>query len=200
MLRVGLTGGIASGKSFVATELRRLGLPVIDADELARRVVEPGQPALEAIVERFGASVVDLEGRLDRSKLGRIVFADQKARSDLEAITHPRIAAAAESWLKRQEVAGATMAVYEAPLIFETGLEAYLDIVVLVAATEETQLRRLIARDGLAEDEARQRLAAQMPTNEKTRRAHLVIWNDATLDDLRERVNEVYQELIARAR
>jgi dephospho-CoA kinase len=199
MLRIGLTGGIASGKSTVADELRRLGVPVVDADQLARQVVEPGQPALNEIVASFGPEVLDPEGRLDRAALGRIVFNDPGAKARLEAITHPRIARAAAAEMARQAEAGERIAAYEAALIYEAGIEGLFDAVVVVAARPETQIARIIRRDGLGEAQARARLEAQMPTGEKVSRADHVIWTDGSLYELRAKVEQLYGELLGTA-
>ncbi len=195
MLRVGLTGGIACGKSTVARELRRLGVAVVDADQLARRVVEPGRPALEEIAGRFGSGVLDEQGRLDRAALGRIVFDDPRAKSDLEAITHPRIAEEAARELASLEAAGEPLAVYEASLIIEAGLQGRFDILVVVVARRETQIARLRRRDGLGEPAAEARLAAQMPAEDKARHGDYVISTEGSLRELRDKVAELHQEL-----
>jgi len=200
MLRIGLTGGIASGKSAVAAELRALGVEVVDADQLSRRVVEPGEPALEEITSRFGPEVIGPDGRLDRKALARIVFDDGEARSALEAITHPRIVAEALRWFLDAERSGAPFAVFEVPLLFETGLEELFDRVVVVSASPEVQRARAAARDDLSEDEVAARLDAQMPTAEKARRADFVVDNDGTLAELEAAVRALHQELVAIAR
>ncbi len=181
----GLTGGVASGKSTVAKRLHDRGVTVIDADDLARRVVEPGRPALTEIVAAFGPSVVP-DGALDRSTLGNIVFGDPAARARLNAIVHPRVAA-----LLAEELTALTPApgqirlvCYEVPLLFENGLDAWLRPTVLVACDEETQVERAMARNGWTREHALSRIAAQMPLAEKRRRADFVIENDATLDAL----------------
>lgn len=199
MLRVGLTGGIACGKSAVSDELRSLGVPVIDADQLARRVVEPGNPALEEIRSRFGDGVLTAEGHLDRVELGKVVFGDPRARTALEAITHPRIALEAARALARLTAAGESVAVYEVPLLFETGLERSFDLVVVVAASPAEQIHRLAEREGLDEREARSRLDAQMSTEDKVERADEVIWNDGTLEELRRAVRTLHAKLVALA-
>jgi dephospho-CoA kinase len=201
MLRVGLTGGIASGKSAVARGLREgLGLPGIDADQVARRVVEPGRTAFGEVVARFGAAVVGPDGRLDRAELGRIVFADPAARAELEAITHPRIIEETAAWLEARAREGALVAVFETPLLFEAHLEGLFDFVVVVVSSVEAQLARSAARDGLAELEVRARLAAQLPAEDKARRAQFVLRNDGTLDDLAVQARALGAELEALAR
>jgi dephospho-CoA kinase len=182
---IGLTGGIASGKSAVAARLRQRGAAVIDADELARLVVAPGQPALAEIAARFGAEMITAEGQLDRKRLGAAVFADAAARKDLERITHPRIAAAGQAEIARRAAAGARIVFYEAPLIVEKGLHRAMAALVVVAAPPDVQLARLMRRDGSAEAEARARIAAQLPLEQKLEAATWVIDNggDATALD-----------------
>lgn len=196
MLRVGLTGGIASGKSTVSTLFRELGASVIDADDLSRQVAEPGQPAFVEIVERFGEAVVDADGRIDRAALGAIVFKDDTARAQLEAMTHPRIVQEALRWFLEIERRGEHIAIFEVPLLFEVGLEGLFEQVVLVAAKEAVQQARVVARDGMTDAEARARLESQMPTDEKVRRAHHVIWNEGTIEDLSEAVRRIHAELV----
>lgn len=197
MLRVGLTGGIASGKSVVARELREaMHFPVIDADAVARLVVEPGQPAFDEVVARFGPGVVGPDGRIDRAALGRVVFVDPAARAALEAITHPRIVEETQRWLDERAREGARVAVFEAPLLFEAGLAGFFDRVVVVASSAADQVARAAARDGLSPADVEARLAAQMPTEAKARRAHHVIWNDGTLDELRAKVRALGAELL----
>jgi len=174
---VGLTGGIATGKTTFAAALRAQGLPVVDADELARQVVAPGAPALAAIVEAFGPGVLGPGGALDRKALGRLVFADAGARRRLEAITHPAIRRAMEAETARLAAAGHDLVVYDSPLLYEAGLEGAVSLVVVVYAPREAQLARLQARDGLSRAEAEARLAAQLPIEEKAGRADAVVDN-----------------------
>lgn len=197
---VGLTGGIASGKSTVAAMLRDLGAAVVDADALAREVVEPGRPALAEIVARFGPDVLTPEGRLDRPKLAAIVFRDDRARRDLNAITHPRIAALAAEQSRRLAEAGAPLVIYEAALLVENGLHRGLSALVVVAVPEAVQIERLVRRDGLSEEEARARLAAQLPLDEKVKVADFVIDNAGSLADTRAQVERVYRALLAEGR
>jgi dephospho-CoA kinase len=173
-LRVGLTGGIASGKSLVAAELARLGAVVIDADVLAREVVEPGTPGLAAVVERFGAEVLDGD-RLDRGRLGAIVFADPAARRDLERIVHPAVRARAAE-LERAARLDAVV-VHVIPLLVETGQQDDFDLVVVVDTDPETQVARLATRDGLSEEAARSRLAAQATREDRRAAAGVVLSN-----------------------
>jgi dephospho-CoA kinase len=194
----GLTGGIASGKSTVAAMLRELGAPVIDADQLAREVVEPGRPALALIAKRW-PDCLSPDGRLDRARLASHVFQSSEQRLELEAITHPAIQEA----LRRRTVAlaaeGAPIAIYEAALIFEKGLEQSLAGVILVVAKPETQLRRMQSRDGLTEAEAQRRLAAQLPLQDKSSRAQYLIDTDLPFDSTRRQVVEVWKAIQERA-
>ncbi|MEM9489935.1 MAG: dephospho-CoA kinase, partial [Myxococcota bacterium] len=186
---IGLTGGIASGKSTVAAALRELGAQVIDADQLARQVVEPGQPAFTEIADRFGARVIDPDGRIDRKALGAIVFADPKARRDLEAITHPRIRAASGAAIVELAAKGHDPIIYEAALIVEKALheQPWMDGLIVVAVPLEVQRQRLMARDGMTFEAAEQRLAAQLPLADKVAAADHVIDNAGSVADTRAR-------------
>ncbi|MFN8059437.1 MAG: dephospho-CoA kinase [Vicinamibacterales bacterium] len=177
--RVALTGGIASGKSTVARALRTAGVPVIDADVVAREAVARGTPGLQAVVDRFGPDVLDEEGALDRRAVADRVFADPTERLALEAIVHPRVRAAIDDWFEHLPP-DVDLAAAEIPLLFETGRERDFDAVVVVACEPEAQVARLMARNGLSEAEARQRLAAQWPLAEKLRRTPFVIRTDGT--------------------
>lgn len=179
MITIGLTGGIATGKSTVARLLaQRFEVPVIDADEVARAVVAPGQPALQQIAARFGDSVLRPDGSLDRPALGKLVMQDAAAREALNAITHPRIRDEILRRLADFAAAGAPRVAVEAALMVETGSYRLYDKLVVVTCRPETQLRRLMSRQGFAEDEARRWLAAQLPLAEKERLADIVIHND----------------------
>lgn len=195
---VGLTGGIASGKSTVADLFRELGIPVIDADALAREVVHPGTEALAEIVQTFGEDVLTVEGTLDREALGRIVFGDPRARARLNAITHPRIARHSAERMQELQDTDASYLLYEAALLVENEIHDRFDAVIVVAATEKTQLRRLVERDRTDEHAAWHRIASQHPLENKTRVADFVIWNDGDLDDTRRQVARVHQSLTAR--
>jgi dephospho-CoA kinase len=176
--RVGLTGSIATGKSLAASAFARLGVTVVDADALARRVVEPGSAALREIGEAFGPSVLAADGSLDRAALGAIVFADPDARRRLEAIIHPRVAAAAEAEMTAalaRDPGG--FVVYDLPLLFEAGMEDRFDLLVVVSAGIEDQRRRLARRGGLPLGEIERRIASQQPLEDKKRRAHVVLEN-----------------------
>lgn len=192
----GLTGNIGSGKSTVARLLRERGVPVVDADQVARDLVLPGQPALAEIAARF-PGVVAPDGRLDRKALGARVFADEAERKALNEILHPRIAAESGSRLAALAKGGAQLAIYEAALIVENGLDALLDGLVVVTAPEDDQVRRVAARDGLAEAETRARIAAQLPAKEKAARGDFVIDNGSGLEALAAQVDRVLGALRA---
>jgi dephospho-CoA kinase len=178
---VGLTGGIATGKSTFAAALRALGVPVLDADQLARRVVEPGSPVLATIAQLF-PGVTGPDGRLDRKALGARVFGDETARRRLEAVTHPAIRAATAAETARLEAAGEPLVFYDTPLLYEAGLDGGMALVVVVEAPRQAQLRRLAARDGLSPAEAEARLQAQWPIERKVALADVVVENgDETL-------------------
>lgn len=189
VFRVGLTGGIASGKSTVAKLFGALGIPIIDTDQLARDVVEPGQPPLERLVERFGPSILTPDGHLDRPALRNIVFSDPRARADLEALTHPAIGAAVEA---RSAAAGGPYQVLVIPLLVEKNLGSQLDRVLVVDCSEELQIRRLHARDGSTLEQARAILNAQASRAARLKAAHDVITNDSDIPALRDRVAELH--------
>ena len=194
-LHVGLTGGIATGKSTVADLLVAEGAAVIDADLIAREVVRPGQDAYREVVGHFGKGVVATDGTLDRKALGRLVFSDTEARRRLEAILHPRIRARAEDTLRELAARPAEMrpalVVEVIPLLFESGLEARFEEVWVVACPDEVQRARLAGRDALEADEVAARIAAQAPLAEKIRRADRIILNDGDRQDLAARVRAV---------
>ena len=199
MLKVGLTGNIASGKSTVARVWSSLGAPLIDADLLARRAVEPGSPGLAAIVERWGRGVLDEQGALDRAALRAIVFADPAERTRLEAIVHPAVAALRDEEYRRLEVAGAKAVVADVPLLFEVGLENEFDLLVLVDAPEAVRRERIVRDRGLTPEEADRMIAAHMPSAEKRQKADLVIDNDGSIAALEHRAREVWAEIETRA-
>src|SRR5215472_3702810 len=187
--RVGLTGGIASGKSTAAKFFGALGVPIIDTDQLARDVVEPGQPPLERLVERFGGSILTPDGHLDRPALRNIVFSDPKARADLEALTHPAIGAAVQA---RSAAAGGPYQILVIPLLVEKNLGSQLDRVLVVDCSEELQIRRLQARDGSTLEQARAILSVQASRVARVKAAHDVITNDRDIGALRDRVAELH--------
>ena len=188
MRLIGLTGGIATGKSTVARLLAARGAEIVDADVLAREVVEPGSPALAEIAAGFGDSVLTPEGALDRGALGAVVFADPAQRRRLEAITHPRIAALMGERIAAGLASEAPLVVADIPLLFEGDRVGLVQGVLLVDCPEEVQLRRLMLRDGIDEAAARARVAAQMPLAEKRRRATWVIDNSGTPEETAARV------------
>jgi dephospho-CoA kinase len=194
---IGLTGGIASGKSTVAAILRRLGAAIVNADELAREVVQPDTPGWQEIVATFGAEVLQPDRSLDRQKLRKIVFDDPDARKKLEAVIHPRVRALAEQRIKEHAGAGFEIIVYEVPLLFEGNLQNSLRPVVLVAAGIATQKKRLEQRDRLAASEAEKHIAAQMSLEEKRRLADYVIENDGSIEELERQVREVLTKIKA---
>lgn len=199
MLKVGLTGNIAAGKSTVAAAWRRLGATVVDADELARRAVERGTPALAAIHAEWGDAVLEADGALDRAALRRIVFDDPEARERLEGIVHPAVSALREEAYREAEARGERVVVADIPLLFEVGLAGEFDVVVLVDAPEETRLIRLVGDRGLEPDEARRMIAAQMPSALKRARADFVIENTGSVPEVERRAAEVWEALTRRA-
>jgi dephospho-CoA kinase len=199
MIRIALTGGIATGKSYCAARLASKGVPVIDADQLAREVVRPGTPGLAAITKRFGTGVLRADGALDRERLAATIFSDEAGRRDLERIVHPAVYEAIQGWLRRAEIAGAPLAVADIPLLYETGHDRDFDRVIVAACRPETQRARLMARNGLSDEEARQRIAAQMPIEEKVKRADHVIRTDGTFEDTDRQVDDVLDNLAASA-
>lgn len=199
MLKVGLTGNVAAGKSSVARVWRALGATVVDADELSRSVVEPGTPAHEAILAEWGDRVRAPDGSLDRAALRAIVFADPEARVRLEEIVHPAVAALRDRAYADAQARGARIVVADVPLLFEVGMADDFDVLVLVDAPEETRLARMVAERGLDADEARRIIAAQMPAALKRARADLVIENAGPYSDLEVAARVAWADLQARA-
>lgn len=195
MLIVGLTGNVAAGKSAVADSWRQAGVPVVSADQLARTAVEPGTEALARIEELFGPGVIQADGALDRAAVRRIVFRDEDALRHLEAIVHPAVRRLRDEWTRRQREAGAGMVVWEIPLLFETGIEGEADVVVVVDAPEDARRRRVVETRGIDEGEAVAIMEAQMPAEEKRRRADVVIENAGTREELEGRAAEVLRSL-----
>lgn len=195
-LVVGLTGGIASGKSTVARLLRELGARMVDADQLARRVVEPGTLGLAEIVGAFGSEMIGADGALDRVRLGRRVFSDEGARRRLEGITHPRIAAAFAEEVMRAAAEEVGVLVYEAALLVESGGRGAVDRLVVVATLPEVQRRRVGARDGLDAAAAQARIDAQASMEAKIAVSDYVVMNDGTLEDLERKVTALWEKLI----
>ena len=197
MKLVGLTGGIASGKSTVAAILKQLGAAVINADELSREVVLPEQDAWKEIVKTFGADILQQDKTLDRKKLRTIVFDNPEARKKLEAIIHPKVRALAEERIRELAAAGRSIIVYEVPLLFEGQLHHWLRPVILVACDINTQKKRLRDRDHLTATEAQRHIGAQMSLEEKRKLADYVIENTGSLEDLKQEVKSVLETIAA---
>jgi dephospho-CoA kinase len=195
MLRIGLTGNIASGKSTVADVWRRLGATVVDADELARAAVAPGSRGLRAVVAAFGPGVLAADGSLDRAQLRRIVFADEAARGQLEAIIHPEVAHLREEAERTARKGGVPVIVHDIPLLFEVGLEDSFDVVVLVDAAEAVRVERLTRIRGLPRAEAEAMVRAQLPASRKIGRADIVLRNDGTRAELERKATEAWRKL-----
>ncbi|TYB44741.1 dephospho-CoA kinase [Actinomadura chibensis] len=193
MLKVGLTGGIGSGKSEVSALLRARGAVVIDADRIAREVVEPGTPGLAAVVAEFGEDVLLPSGGLDREKVGRVVFADPERLAALNAIVHPLVGERMEELM--DAAPADAVVVYDVPLLAENGLASMYDEVVVVDAPEEARLDRLVARRGMTEEDARARMANQASPEERRAVATRVIDNSGTLDDLKKQVDALWEAL-----
>ncbi|MEV5884499.1 dephospho-CoA kinase [Streptomyces sp. NPDC052020] len=198
MLSVGLTGGIGAGKSEVSRLLVECGAVLIDADRIAREVVEPGTPGLDAVVAAFGADVLAEDGSLDRPRLGSLVFADPEKLAVLNSIVHPLVGARS----RELEAAAAedAVVVHDVPLLTENGLAPLYDVVVVVDADPATQLDRLVRLRGMSERDARARMAAQAGREQRREIADIVIDNDVPLEELRRRVKDVWAELTRRAR
>ncbi len=200
-LVVGLTGGIASGKSSVARMFQEMGAHVIDADELAREVVKPGTPGWREVVETFGEEYLLPDGSLDRKKLAKRIFSHPPDKAKLEAIIHPRILELRERRTREiLEKHPHAVIIFEVPLLIEKGLQDKVDKVVVVWVPRELQIRRLMERDGLTRQEAQERLKSQLPLDEKLKYAHYVIDNSGPLKETRRQAEAVYRELEALAR
>lgn len=196
MYVIGITGGIASGKSTVARQLRDLGILVIDADEVARTVVEPGKPAWQAIVKQFGAGILNPDHTINRLELGRRVFDSTEQLHRLNALTHPLIMDEIRDRLHKIRIDHPQALVgLEVPLLYETNMDKICDQVWVVWVDYETQITRLMARDGLSRGDAQKRIDAQMPLDEKARRAQVVIDNRLTLEDTQQTVARYFNEI-----
>jgi dephospho-CoA kinase len=193
---IGLTGGIASGKSSVARILEALGVVVVDADQLAREAVAPGGDSYSSIVADFGEGILNPDRTINRRALAKIVFADSAARRHLERITHPAIARLAEERLTALRNRGTPVVVYMAPLLIEAGVSSRVDEIWVVYADRETQVARLMLRDGLSRDEALQRLAAQMSMEEKRTYGRIVIDNSGTPEETESQVKDLWEREI----
>ncbi|MFF8033875.1 dephospho-CoA kinase [Streptomyces sp. NPDC016626] len=198
MLTVGLTGGIGAGKSEVSRLLAERGAVLIDADRIAREVVEPGTPGLTAVVDAFGEEVLAADGGLDRPKLGSIVFADPEKLAVLNSIVHPLVGARSREL--EEAAAEDAVVLHDVPLLTENGLAPLYDLVIVVDASPETQLDRLVGRRGMSEEDARARMAAQATREQRREIADIVIGNDVPLEELEQRVDEVWAELVRQSR
>lgn len=192
--KIALTGGIATGKSHVANRLREAGVPIVDADLLAREAVSPGSTALNAVRKRFGPDAVRRDGTMDRVRVAQIVFKDKRARLDLEAIVHPAVVKAINDFFaglpKRTP-----FAVADVPLLYETGRDKEFDAVIVVSCPREMQLQRLMERNKLSKEDAERRLAAQLPIDKKVAKATFVIKNEGTFDELNAQVDALIASL-----
>lgn len=200
MLRVALTGNIASGKSSVARVWRSLGALVVDADELARDAVAPGTPGLEAVVARWGREVLGDDGALDRSRLREIVFSNPADRTALEEIVHPEVARLREAAHREAERVGAPIVVSDIPLLYEVGLQDEFDVVVLVDAPASLRVERMVRERGLAVEQAERMVDAQMPAERKRELADVVIDNSGSRGELELRASQVWRSLRKRVR
>lgn len=192
---VGLTGGIASGKSTVSSHLRELGVYVIDADQVARAIVEPGQPALDEIVARFGQGILDAQGCLDRAALGKIVFEDPEARAALSMITHPRIGQRMMQEAADAFARGHAWVIYDAALLVENNIHTMFDALIVVSLSPERQLERLMSRDGLTEAEAQARIDSQLPLAKKVAVADYIVDNSGTKAQTLQKTQQLYEHI-----
>ncbi|WP_156227915.1 dephospho-CoA kinase [Corynebacterium comes] len=195
MIKVGLTGGIGSGKSTVTGLLIERGIPVVDADQIARDIVEPGQPALAELAEAFGEDILRPDGSLDRAGLAARAFVDAEHTALLNSITHPRIAAETARRFTAAEAAGEPAVVYDMPLLVDKGLDRGMDLVVVVDVDVEERVRRLVAGRGLAEDDVRRRIAAQVSDDVRRAAADVLIDNNGSLEDLPAQVDALVERI-----
>ena len=193
--RIALTGGIATGKSYVRAAFERLGVPTVDSDVLARVAVAPGSAGLAAVVKRFGANVLDQTGALDRRRMAERVFTDVDTRRALEAIVHPEVRRMTDEWFASLDANRGRYAMADIPLLYEAGRDHDFDHVIVVACRPDTQLRRLMSRDALSETEARQRIAAQLTIEDKVARADYVIRTDQGFEDTDRQVGVKHAQL-----
>ncbi|TGA99277.1 dephospho-CoA kinase [Sporolactobacillus shoreae] len=194
MLRIGLTGGIASGKSTVSDWLRNNHFPLVDADRIAREVVAPGEPGLQKIVEAFGRRILLEDGSLDRAQLGELIFHHEDLRQSLNSIIHPLIRSRMRKQLETFEKEGAPVVFLDVPLFFEGSFEGWTDKTIVVYVTESNQLRRLMARNNLTEAEAMARIKSQMPLEEKKKRASAVINNNGTIRESEDQLIRILKQ------
>jgi len=193
---LGVTGNIASGKSAAAAVLERFGAARVSADELSREIVAPGSAVLAAIVARFGSRILHPDGSLDRRRLGDIVFSNEEARRELEAITHPAIAELSARRLREAASCGPPLVVYEAPLLFEADARERVDRVLVIRVDPRVQLERLIRREGITREQAKQRIDLQMPQEKKAALADEVIDNSGTLAELEAELRRLWRRLV----
>lgn len=195
---VGLTGGIATGKSLVSNELKKLGAHIIDADLIAREIVEPGKPAYKELIEAFGEGILREDGTLDRKKLGGMVFSDREKLRKINSITHPKILKRVDEEIARINSGGKdAVIVVDAAVLIEAGAHKTVDKVIVVYSSEDRQIERIRKRDSLTEAEARCRIDSQIPLKEKLRYADYVIYNDGTIEEVIKKARELYQSLKA---
>lgn len=192
---IGITGGIASGKSTVAELIKNQGYPVVDADQMARRVVAPGTPGWDSVVQLLGKEILDSKGEIQRIKVGEIIFSNAELKKQLEKIIHPLVQARVRSAREEHAAAGATMAFYDVPLLFENHLESQFAAIIVVACAPETQIQRLMQRSHLTKEQAQLRMSAQWPLEEKISKAHYVIQNEGRRDELEAQVRHVLSEI-----
>jgi dephospho-CoA kinase len=192
---IGLTGGIASGKSTVSRMIMEMGIPVIDADQVAREVVEPGTKALAAIIDHFGSSVINEDGTLARKQLGAIIFENPREREILNQIVHPAVRHRMNELKQFYLDQGETTVVYDIPLLFESNLFYLVEKIILVYVDHDTQLKRLIDRDQAGITDAKQRIASQMPLAEKRERADFIIDNSSTIEETRKQLQAIFKKL-----
>ena len=198
MLKVALTGGIGTGKTYVRTRLQSRGVPAVDADAIVHDALGAGTPVAAQVAERFGPGVLEPDGAVDRRRLGALVFADGAARRQLEQIVHPFVFESIAAWFAALPVAtDPAWALADVPLLFETGRDGWFDKVIVAACPTEEQVRRIIARDALSESDARARVAAQQPIGEKVLRADYVVWTDRGFGETDRQVDEIYRLLTA---
>ncbi len=198
MLRIGLTGGIGSGKSTVADLLSSEGFLIVDADQVARDIVEPGQPALAELVEAFGEDILKPDGTLDRPGLAAKAFIGEEQTALLNAITHPRIAEESARRFAEAAARGEKVAVYDMPLLVEKGLDRKMDLVIVVDVEVEERIRRLVAKRGLSEEDVRRRIASQVPDDIRLRAADIVVDNNGSLEDLQAEAGKLIAAILGR--
>ena len=198
--RIALTGGIATGKSHIRARFEQLGVPTIDSDILAREAVAPGTAGLAAVVEAFGPEVLQADGSLNRRKLADVVFADPAVRKSLEAIIHPEVRRAIDAWFAALDAEEHPFAIADIPLLYEVGRERDFEAVIVAACDPETQVRRVMKRDGISEADARRRIGAQLSIEEKARRAAYVIRTDGLFEDTDRQVRDLFDALSKAAR